>query len=148
MADAIREDHGRFNNHLLTTTFHLKAISVDGVSFHNQQTCQSEDKHVLDSMNQPILITGSANKDVMTMSGGFREYQVAIYDKETVATHDCLFWSRWNNPQSTESTDGLDFQLPEQALQLGITDKEKFLSVLRQLFFSPYNFTKDFLWNP
>ena len=78
------------------------------------------------------------------MSGGFREYQVAVFDKNTVASHDCLFWTRWNNPELTESTDGLDFELPEQAHQMGITDKESFLNFLKQVIFAPYRFTKDF----
>lgn len=140
---AILEDNARHPNQMITATFHLKSLTVDGVLEKNADSCNSESGWIDETDSVPALVTGSANKDVMTMSGGFREYQVAIFDKKTVALHDCTFWSRWNSDTVTQASDGLDFELPPQAAQMGITDKKVFLNLLKQLFFTPYNFTKD-----
>jgi phosphatidylserine/phosphatidylglycerophosphate/cardiolipin synthase-like enzyme len=133
------EKYGR----ILSTTFHVKSIGIDGVLESDQASCNFEEPVVSTDEKAPLLITGSANKDVMTMSGGFREYQVAVYDAEATARHDCLFWSRWNS-SSAIMTDGMDFDLPQQAIDAGFTEKEKFLEALKVVLFSAYNFTKDF----
>ncbi len=140
---SILEDHYKHPKQTIGATFHLKSITTDGVLAQNTQSCESDNPKVDDSFI-PVLITGSANKDVMTMSGGFREYQVAVFDKKAVSEHDCVFWKRWHDPDSSITTDGLDFVLPQQAEQLGIKDQKEFLNFLRQLVFAPYNFTKDF----
>ncbi len=129
---------------VLATTFHVKSISVDGVLAKDHLSCKSAP--VINSDQQvPVLITGSANKDVMTMSGGFREYQVAVYDATAVSQHDCLFWERWNDDTQSVLTNGLDdFEIPDHLKELKITDKKAFLSVLRMFFFAPYDFTKDY----
>ncbi|MCB0378827.1 MAG: hypothetical protein KDD33_10065 [Bdellovibrionales bacterium] len=130
---------------LLSPEFHVKSISVDGVLQSDWQSCQSAEPQIDVSTGQPVLVSGSANKDVLTMTGGFREYQVLVYDKAVVARHDCLFWARWFDDRSTETTDGMDFEIPQQGKDLGITDKKDFLNLLRMLIFAPYNFTKDFI---
>jgi phosphatidylserine/phosphatidylglycerophosphate/cardiolipin synthase-like enzyme len=136
-------DQKKFKHPLLATTFHVKSLSADGVLKADSETCQSIDGALLSEKinSTPVTVSGSANKDIMTMSGGFRESQVAIFDEESVIAHDCLFWARWNN--SPHEVDGLDFDLPEQAIQFGIKDKKTFLNFLRQVLFAPYNFTKE-----
>jgi phosphatidylserine/phosphatidylglycerophosphate/cardiolipin synthase-like enzyme len=127
----------------LAPEFHLKSITVDGIRAHETDICNSESASLKHHKTLPALITGSANKDVMTMTGGFREYQVLVYSEDAVIRHDCIFWSRWNNPSESVETNGLDFVAPPEAKQAGL-DEESFLNVLRMAFFSTYNFTKDF----
>jgi len=136
---ASNEKYGR----ILSTTFHVKSIGIDGVLEKDRSSCEIGPLIMSTDDKAPLLISGSANKDVMTMSGGFREYQVAVYDAQTTAQHDCLFWSRWDS-SAAQTTDGLDFDLPPQAVEAGITDKEMFLERLKLILFSSYNFTKDF----
>lgn len=145
--NAVLKDKNKYGNHTLSTTFHIKSLTVDGVLKENSESCNSEEPLLGSDYMVPAIITGSANKDVMTMSGGFREYQILAFDKSAVAKHDCLFWARWNDDRLSQTTDGLDFELPEQAHELGITDKETFLNTLRMVLFAPYNFTKDFFSN-
>lgn len=145
LLDALRKDSRKHPGQIISPTFHVKSMSVDGVMADDFDSCSQGEPnfaHLEDAA--PMVISGSANKDVMTMSGGFREYQVGVYDQETVAAHDCLFWARWNDPGKSKATDGTDFILPEQAAQMGITDQETFLQVLKQVLFTPYRFTKDF----
>ncbi|MCC6137647.1 MAG: hypothetical protein IT287_03380 [Bdellovibrionaceae bacterium] len=130
-------------NESLAPEFHLKSMTVDGVRADETGLCNSNEPSLKHHTTVPALVTGSANKDVMTMTGGFREYQVLIYGESAVVRHDCLFWARWNNPQETEETNGLDFEVPPEATQAGL-DQEGFLNVLRMAFFSTYNFSKDF----
>lgn len=144
VVDAILADNAKHPAQMVTATFHLKALTVDGVLAKDAGNCAGDTGPTAGGGTVPVLITGSANKDAMTMTGGFREYQVAVYDNDVVARHDCVFWSRWNSDDSTRSTDGTDFDLPQQAQQMGITDKAAFLNLLKQVFFTPYNFTKDF----
>lgn len=143
LIDAILKDSRDHPGQQISATFHVKSLSVDGVLHQDSSSCGTGLNRTIDDA-APMLITGSANKDIMTMSGGFRESQVAIYSEDAVNLHDCLFWSRWNDSNSSESTDGLDFDLPPLAADLGITDKALFLNVIRQIIFSTYNFTKDF----
>ncbi len=143
LVDAILEDSSKHPGQQISATFHVKALSVDGVLQPNLEECRNGTERTPKD-SAPVMITGSANKDIMTMSGGFRESQVAIYGEEAVTQHDCLFWARWENPSFSQSTDGLDFDLPTQAEAMGITDKTVFLNILRQIVFSTYNFTKDF----
>lgn len=140
---AVLEDNFKHPRQTLSTTFHLKSITVDGVLADERSVCE-QNRAQWKQDRIPVLITGSANKDIMTMSGGFRESQVAIYDSYAVFTHDCLFWTRWDDPDTTQMTDGLDFKLPPQAESLGFTKNEEFLNFLRRLLMSPYNFTKSF----
>lgn len=144
LRQAILEDSALHPKQQITATFHPKALSVDGVAFEDAQKCLTGESIQLSTENTPAVITGSANKDVMTMSGGFREAQVAIYDQDTVIQHDCLFWSRWHDSGVTTNTNGMDFELPQQAANMGISEKPVFLNLIRQLFFSMYNFSKDF----
>jgi phosphatidylserine/phosphatidylglycerophosphate/cardiolipin synthase-like enzyme len=131
------------HGHYLAPEFHLKSLTIDGVRENEFELCQSDNPSLKHHKTIGALITGSANKDVMTMTGGFREYQILAYSDDAVVRHDCIFWSRWNNSAETESTDGLDFELPPEAKDLGL-DQEGFINVLRMVFFSTYNFTKDF----
>lgn len=130
-------------NEMLAPEFHLKSITVDGVRAGETDLCNSESPTIKHHKTIPALITGSANKDVMTMTGGFREYQVLVHGEQAVIRHDCIFWSRWNNPGESVETNGLDFEIPPEAKQAGL-DEESFLNVLRMVFFSTYNFTKEF----
>lgn len=143
LKEAVIEANKQYGR-LLSTTFHVKSIGIDGVLEKDQDSCNSEDVIVETRDAAPVLITGSANKDVLTMSGGFREYQVAVFDKDAVINHDCLFWSRWNDEEHAIATDGLDFDLPQQAVDAGVTDKGKFLEVIKNVIFASYDFTKDF----
>lgn len=139
---AIADVKAQYNQNL-APEFHLKSLTVDGVRAGEVDLCNSESPSLKHHSTIPALITGSANKDVMTMTGGFREYQVMVYGEDAVVRHDCIFWARWNNPQESVETDGLDFLVPPEAKQAGL-DEENFLNVLRMVFFSTYNFTKDF----
>lgn len=127
----------------LAPEFHLKSLTVDGVRANETELCNSESPSIKHHKTIPALITGSANKDVMTMTGGFREYQVLVHGEQAVIRHDCIFWARWNNPNESLDTNGLDFEIPPEAKKAGL-DEESFLNVLRMAFFSTYNFTKDF----
>ncbi len=142
---AISEDQRRHqqSHPLLGATFHLKSLSVDGVMRADSDTCNDITGAIFSEKDNsaPAAVSGSANKDIMTMSGGFRESQITTYDFSSVADHDCLFWQRWDH-HSMAST-GLEFELPKQADQMGITDKQTFLNTIRQIVFSTYNFTKE-----
>lgn len=143
MEKAILDVRAKYNENL-APEFHIKALTVDGVRENEATLCNESQPNLKHHRTLPALITGSANKDVMTMTGGFREYQVLIYGEDAVIRHDCLFWTRWNNPNESTVTNGLDFEVPPEAQQAGL-DQESFLSVLRMIFFSTYNFSKDFL---
>lgn len=136
---ATKEKYG----HLLAPEFHLKSITVDGVRENEYALCQQDQPSLRHHDTVPALITGSANKDVMTMTGGFREYQVLLYSESAVLRHDCIFWSRWQSAHETIATDGLDFELPPEAKNIDV-GQEDFLNILRMVFFSTYNFTKDY----
>ncbi|MCJ8276254.1 MAG: hypothetical protein HRT44_13490, partial [Bdellovibrionales bacterium] len=145
--EAMSEDQRVHNEShpILGATFHVKSISVDGVLKENADTCESLQGPVLvnPQTSAPATVSGSANKDIMTMSGGFREAQVATYGEAAVGTHDCLFWTRWRD-RSVPSR-GTEFDLPAQAAQMGVDNPEDFLTVLKSILFTPYNFTKDHL---
>lgn len=141
----------------LSPEYHLKTISVDGVLASNQASCQqianeakivenpSAMKTLADQMERlPLLISGSANKDNMTMIGGFREFQVVVYDKTATAKHDCLFWSRWNSPQSSREVKvDEQFQIPDQLKAKGIANTDM-LEFLKEFFLGVYNFQINF----
>jgi hypothetical protein len=130
---------------ILGATFHVKSISVDGVLEENADSCVSLKGPILvnPQTSAPATVSGSANKDIMTMSGGFREAQVATYSEAAVGTHDCLFWARWK--ERSVPSRGTEFDLPPQAGQMGVDNPEDFLTVLKSILFTPYNFTKDHL---
>ena len=141
----------------LSPEYHLKTISVDGVLMANKEMCRnfSNENQVVDDAavqqalaNQmdrlPLLISGSANKDNMTMIGGFREFQVAVYDKVASAKHDCLFWSRWTNPNSSREVKVEEqFQIPDQIRAKGVTNMQM-LEFLKEFFLGVYNFSIEF----
>lgn len=138
----------------LADTYHLKTISVDGVRKNHGNACaqvaEAGDTRAaqgqVHSGLMPILISGSANKDLMTMIGGFREFQAAIFgDRNSVAVHDCLFWERWNNPEHSEDAVADDFALPPKLAEK--MKPEEFLAVIRLLLQTSYNSSERVLSN-
>lgn len=141
----------------LSPEYHLKTISVDGVLMANKDSCRSfsnetqvvEDAAVQQALTSqmdrlPLLISGSANKDNMTMIGGFREFQVAVYDKVASAKHDCLFWSRWTNPNSSREVKVEEqFQIPENLRAKGVSNMQM-LDFLKEFFLGVYNFSVEY----
>lgn len=124
--------------------FHPKSFSIDGVLFKDRSLVCDQKQDFDRKGRIPSLVTGSANKDILTMSGGFREFQVQIVGDSAVIAHDCRFWVRWDDPYDTVETNGLDFTLPKEITEAGFKEKEKILSGIRMLFFSLYNFSKEF----
>lgn len=138
----------------LAPEFHLKAISIDGLNEQDADRLCSlmpeghdlpqDDGNVAAAMGSitwpSVLVSGSANKDNMTMSGGFREFQVNIYDKISTIRHDCLFWQRWNDPSETRIADPYDFKVPADFEKKEITP-QKFVAMIKAAFLTAYNFT-------
>lgn len=83
--------------------YHMKTISADGFQASGER---------VSAQALPVLISGSANKDHMTLLGAFREIQAEVYDSRpcqgegaqqicgAVAEHDRMFWRRWHNQAS------------------------------------------------
>jgi hypothetical protein len=148
----------------LSPEYHLKGISVDGVTADLKGQCGtlSNDSKVavtgaaLENLKiamqdrTSVLISGSANKDVMTMLGGFREFQVMVFDKEASIKHDCLFWSRFDNPDHAESAtlaDGtINYDLtniPPEVIQKGISP-QLFKEMVKKILTTFYSSTIEY----
>lgn len=130
--------------------YHLKSISVDGVLEKDQAFCKSfvtDPKVLLERVsNLSMLITGSANKDNMTMLGGFREFQLKVFDKTSSIKHDCLFWERWNSAQQTALAMPYDFTIPEKIAEK--TSQKEFIQILKTIFLSVYNYQEAYFSGP
>ena len=100
--------------------YHMKTISVDGFDPAGQRVTTDA---------PAVLISGSANKDHMTMYGAFREMQAEMYDQRgcstvngeevcgAVAKADKIFWSRWNAPADQDGSVPIgpfNFEIPPQ----------------------------------
>lgn len=128
--------------------YHLKSLSIDGVLDSQRGACEQPNgkSALLQGLNQietiPMLISGSANKDVMTMTGGFREFQVAVYDRETTISHDCQFWSRfYDADQSTaliSASGNMGMNIPPDLIEKGLTER-RFNQVIRDVVETLYN---------
>lgn len=138
-AEALGQVQKQFGENL-APEYHLKAISIDGVSFENRQSCASGQAP---TGAIPVMISGSANKDNMTMSGGFREFQVLVYDKLASSRHDCAFWSRWQNPDETEVAVANQFTVPPALASKGVTP-DGFLKIIRSVIIYGYNFVETY----
>lgn len=79
---------------------HGKTISVDGFDSRGERASRQ---------SLPQLIVGSANKDLLTMKGGFRESQVEVIDLKASREHDLLFWKNWNDPQESREATFAEF---------------------------------------
>ena len=94
---------------------HGKTISIDGwTSAGTRATAQ----------NTALLIIGSANKDLLTMKGGFRESQAEIFDLNASKDHDMHFWRFWNDPKETRDATFEEFDrspIAQQIKSRGIT---------------------------
>lgn len=135
----------------LSPEYHLKGISIDGVlraernkcgQFANEMKVVATDgRAAMGSIRgQSALVTGSANKDNMTMLGGFREFQLVLYnDKAATAKHDCLFWSRFDDADHSETVNPYYVNVPAEIKAKGIDD-EAFVAIVRRLLKSAYNF--------
>lgn len=89
--------------------YHMKTISADGFTASGER---------VPGAGQPVVISGSANKDFMTLLGAFREMQAEAYDPRpcrgtgvdqlcgVVAEHDRQFWRRWNNQATLDEGGG------------------------------------------
>lgn len=149
---------------MLSPEYHLKGISVDGVTAEQRGMCAqlSNDKQVVWDLNQvqklksamqgqvPALISGSANKDTMTMLGGFREFQVMIFDAEATIKHDCLFWARYEDPDHAINVAGSNgrvnydlIMLPKEVTDKGITGP-LFNEILKRIMTGAYNTTGEY----
>ncbi len=156
---------------ILSPEFHLKAISIDGVSETNSERCQSvvalefneesqernqESKEAkrfepnpdeVEALKKEVsansyLVVGSANKDNMTMLGGFREFQLGVTDRNATVRHDCSFWNRWKLMSAPVNNDR-DFLLPEGVRAKGL-NAEDFLQVLKEAFLGIYEFQVEY----
>ena len=135
----------------LSPEYHLKGISIDGVTEAKKQLCgrfsneksvnQADGASAMSAITgRPVLVSGSANKDFLTMMGGFREFQVAIFDdKAASAKHDCLFWSRFTDPDHSENVDMANMNLPPAIKAKGITEK-MVLDIVKRLLNGAYDF--------
>ncbi len=137
---------------IISPEYHIKALSVDGIPYDKRHLCGSfsNEKNVKVSPqleNQvkgliegtPILVSGSANKDNMTLLGGFREFQLLVFDKLASAKHDCLFWARWDDPTKSEPAKPFEVILPPALIERGMTPKA-FVNILKTLLVNGYNF--------
>jgi phosphatidylserine/phosphatidylglycerophosphate/cardiolipin synthase-like enzyme len=142
LMDAAEKNNEGFSA-VLSPEFHLKGLSIDGV-LENEMHYVCQQGQSITKDRTPVLISGSANKDNMTMLGGFREFQLQIFNHEASKAHDCLFWETWNNQElSTEAT-------PEVLLPKKLAEKitgEQFLSSLKNLMINSYNFFQSFITN-
>ncbi len=133
--------------------YHLKSLSIDGVTLAEESQCGNQPAlaaglEATAPNKLPLLISGSANKDVMTMTGGFREYQVVIYDRATTVAHDCQFWSRFLNKYSDESiaVDPAKMNLPTALKDKGLNEK-RFNQLVRDIVTGAYNSVSGFFDN-
>lgn len=124
----------------LSPEYHLKTLSVDGVSFENSALCHKNFKsELLQKISQTaVVISGSANKDVMTLSGGFREFQVAIFDQQAVIEHDCRFWNLFASAGESNNIDYKQMNLPPELYKSGI-DGRVFNQIIRNIIDVTYN---------
>lgn len=128
--------------------YHLKSISIDGVTAAESGQCGNQPALAAGLAETapgklPLLISGSANKDVMTMTGGFREYQVVVYDRATTVRHDCQFWSRFNNPDQSVAVDPKGMNLPASLKDKGLNEK-RFNQLVRDIVNGVYNATTGY----
>lgn len=145
--EALEEAHTKYGANY-APEYHLKSLSIDGVLESQKATCEQPNgkSFLVQSLSQietlPLLISGSANKDVMTMTGGFREFQVVLYDRMATVDHDCQFWSRFTDPdQSTNivKADGqMGMNIPADLVQKGLTER-RFNQLIRDLVETLYN---------
>ncbi|HTL12237.1 MAG TPA: phospholipase D-like domain-containing protein, partial [Bdellovibrionota bacterium] len=89
--------------------YHMKTISVDGFDASGNRVAGA---------GPAVIISGSANKDHMTMHGAFREMQLEVWDNRgctgsgiqaqcgAVAEADKVFWWRWNNQAGADEGEG------------------------------------------
>ncbi len=108
----------------LAPEYHLKTISIDGVSADMKDLCIDAQKNLIalnNSMTKvPALVSGSANKDVLTMTGGFREFQVVVYDRSVTIAHDCQFWQRFSDTDQSKEIANETMNLPAELTNAGI----------------------------
>ncbi len=130
--------------------YHLKSLSIDGVTEAESGQCGNQAALAagLESTapnKLPLLISGSANKDVMTMTGGFREYQVVVYDRAVTVSHDCQFWSRFLNTYADESIaiDPTKMNLPAALKDKGLNEK-RFNQLVRDIVTGAYSAVTGF----
>ncbi len=120
---ALKEVNLKYNVKL-APEYHLKAISVDGITADMKGLCDDQQKNSIALMNSitktPALVSGSANKDVLTMTGGFREFQVVVYDRSATIAHDCQFWQRFNDTDQSSVISNETMNLPAELTNIGI----------------------------
>ncbi len=151
---------------ILSPEYHIKGLSVDGVTEENSELCKNivpseeensaavaygskEHRDAVSALSAsmpvpPLLITGSANKDNMTMLGGFREFQVGTYSRLATIRHDCMFWLRWKDPGFSRDVNiDQQFLLTEKFLGLGFSS-ETLIQLLKEAFIGVYDFNLEY----
>jgi phosphatidylserine/phosphatidylglycerophosphate/cardiolipin synthase-like enzyme len=124
----------RWKNHPHSDVFvpehHGKTISVDGFTVDLRDL----------NLASRSLIIGSANKDILTMRGGFRELQAEVFDPTAQLQHDRLFWENWKSDQLTSLATKQDVQQGTLAekLKKSETTMDEFLSYLRGFILALY----------
>ena len=123
--------------------YHLKSISIDGVTEAEAGQCGNQAAlaaglQATAPNKLPLLISGSANKDVMTMTGGFREYQVVVYDRTVTVSHDCQFWSRFHDADQSVAVDASTMNLPAALKDKGLNEK-RFNQLVRDIVNGAYS---------
>lgn len=126
----------------LMPEYHPKTLSVDGVTRDYAFMC-NDDARKVDNLykiigKNPVLISGSANKDVMTLTGGFREFQIAYFDKDAVISHDCQFWNRFLDPVQSSDINEQQMNLPPELSKASI-DGRLFNQIIRNVIDLTYN---------
>ena len=120
---ALKEVNLKYNVKL-APEYHLKAISIDGITYDMKDLCSDPQKNSMALINSitkvPALVSGSANKDVLTMTGGFREFQVVVYDRSATTAHDCQFWQRFSDPDQSKLISNETMNLPAELINIGI----------------------------
>jgi phosphatidylserine/phosphatidylglycerophosphate/cardiolipin synthase-like enzyme len=138
--EALREVQNKFRVNY-SPEYHHKTLSVDGVSRHDADMCGGQSAQLVKNLSQekpPMLISGSANLDVMTMTGGFREFQVTVFDAKASVDHDCYFWQRFTDSNLSRVVRLKEMNLPRELIDRGI-DESRFNQIIRDSVLGAYN---------
>lgn len=111
---------------------HGKTISIDGWDM---------DGNRVSPQSVTALIVGSANKDLLTMKGGFRESQAEIFDAKATHDHDMNFWRYWNDAKETREATFNEFNQSKIAQDIksrGFTS-EQFMRYVTEFLQSIYS---------
>lgn len=125
----------------LPNLLYLDVMAAAGIQVKWKKAIQNEHVHQelhmkTISADGRCIVSGSANKDQLTMYGSFREEQIDTCDEQVTKVHDKAFLEQWSSPQETsEVFSTYDFQVPLNMKNLNgePMTEEEFISLLRNL---------------